>query len=379
MPARQIVHLLLYPANLTFPTVLAKKNAKNLGKTAAYPANGKKLRNIGLIGRLFVLLGMVFLSVALIAGGLLFWAARPLAIQGQGLEFTVPAGASLTTVIARMQEAGVDVAEAPFKALASYRGMTAKIKPGVYLVKSSLSPDDLLDKMVRGDVVQVEVSFPEGWSFRQLRARLDAHPDLRHELTGLSVADVLRRVGAVETHPEGLFFPDTYRLDKGSSDTNLLRLAYKSMQLNLAQAWQARDPGTPLRSPYQALILASVVEKETGRVEDRPLVASVFVNRLTKGMPLQSDPTVIYGMGAAFDGNIRKRDLLTDTPYNTYTRGGLPPTPIAMPGRASLNAVLRPAQNDAVYFVARGDGSSEFSATLDAHNRAVNRYQRGGK
>lgn len=378
-PVRQIFDLLLYPANLSFPTVLAKKTTKNPGKTAAYPTNGKKLHSFGLFGRLFVLLGLGIFSLAVIFGGFLFWSSRPLPMKTLPLEFSVAPGASLGTVVARMQDAGIDVAEAPFKMLARYRGVAGKIKQGVYSVDRVMSPDELLGKMARGDVVQVEVSFPEGWSFRQLRARLDAHPDLRHELVGLSEAEIRLRIGVVEAQLEGLFFPDTYRLDKGSSDLVLLRLAYKAMQANLAQAWQARTPGGPLKTPYQALVLASIIEKETGRVEDRALVGSVFSNRLRLGMPLQSDPTVIYGMGTAFDGNIRKRDLRADNPYNTYTRGGLPPTPIGMPGRASLDAALRPVQSDAVYFVARGDGSSEFSATLDAHNRAVNRYQRGGK
>lgn len=359
--------------------VLAKKITKKLGKTAAYPANGKKVRNFGPVGRLIILVGLLVASALIVAGGFRYWAGHALPVGTVPIEFQVPPGASLSTVIVRMQDAGIGVAEAPFKLLARFRGVSGKIKPGIYAITSAPSPDELLDKIVRGQVAQVDVVIPEGWSFRQLRARLDAQPDIEHRLAGLSDAEVLRLVGATEKHPEGLFFPDTYRVDKASSDLALLQSAYQAMQGHLAQAWQSRAADSPLTSPYQALILASIIEKETGRADDRAQVGAVFVNRLRRGMLLQTDPTVIYGMGLRFDGNLRKRDLLADTPYNTYLRPGLPPTPIALPGRASLDAAVRPASSDALYFVARGDGSSEFSATLDAHNRAVNRYQRGGK
>jgi UPF0755 protein len=210
-----------------------------------------------------------------------------------------------------------------------------------------------------------------------MRAVIDAHPALRHETRELSDAQILERLGAQERHPEGLFFPDTYLFARGSSDLDLYRRAYDSMRKRLDDAWAARAPNLPYKSPYEALIIASIVEKETGQASERPMIASVFVNRLRKGMLLQTDPTVIYGMGLAFDGNIRKRDLQTDTPYNTYTRVGLPPTPIALPGAGSLMAALAPASSDALYFVARGDGTSQFSNSLPEHNRAVNQYQRG--
>jgi len=238
---------------------------------------------------------------------------------------------------------------------------------------------DLLRKLTRGDVTQAEIAFIEGWTFRQIRERLDAHPDVRHDTKGLSDAEVMRLIGAAQGVAEGLFFPDTYLFSKQGRDIEVLRRAYRSMQRHLAREWESRAAGLPYADAYQALIMASIVEKETGRDQDRPLVAAVFVNRLRQGMLLQTDPTVIYGIGEKFDGNLRKRDLLTDTPYNTYTRSGLPPTPIAMPGLASLLAALHPAASQAVYFVARGDGSSQFSRTLDEHNQAVNRYQRLGK
>jgi UPF0755 protein len=212
-----------------------------------------------------------------------------------------------------------------------------------------------------------------------MRKALDDHAYVRHDTRDLAEAEILQRIGARESSPEGLFFPDTYHFDAGSSDLRVLRRAYRLMQGHLAAQWKARAADLPLKTPYEALILASIVEKETGRPADRPLVAAVFVNRLRKGMLLQADPTVIYGVGGAFDGNLRKRDLQTDTPYNTYTRTGLPPTPIAMPGLPALAATLNPPQSDVLYFVSRGDGTSYFSRTLGEHERAVTKYQRSGR
>jgi UPF0755 protein len=234
----------------------------------------------------------------------------------------------------------------------------------------------LLDKLTRGDVTQGELLLAEGKTFRQFRTLLNEHPDLDHDTLKLSDAKILSLLGAKEAHPEGLFFPDTYLFNKGSSDIDVLRRAYKAMQPKLAAAWERRETTLPVKTPYELLILASIVEKETGLPADRPQVAAVFVNRLRRGMLLQTDPTVIYGLGERFDGNLRKVDLQTDTPWNTYTRAGLPPTPIAMPGLASLQAAAKPPPSDMLYFVARGDGSSEFSATLDEHNSAVARYQK---
>ena len=255
----------------------------------------------------------------------------------------------------------------------------ASFKAGGYEVAKGESLLDLLRKLTRGDVTLSEIAFIEGWTFRQMRQRLDAHPDLKHDSRNMADAEIMREIGADGVLPEGWFFPDTYLFAKKSRDVDILARAYRAMQRHLAGEWEGRTPGLPFASPYQALILASIVEKETGREEDRPMVAAVFINRLKRGMLLQTDPTVIYGLGERFDGNLRKRDLLADTPYNTYTRAGLPPTPIAMPGLASLKAVLQPAQSPALYFVARGDGSSHFSQTLDEHNNAVNRFQRGAR
>jgi UPF0755 protein len=219
----------------------------------------------------------------------------------------------------------------------------------------------------------------EGWTFRQMRRAIAAHPDLAQDTAGLADGELLRRIGAIEPHPEGLFMPSTYRFAPGASDLDIYRQAYRLLKRTLEESWAARSAGVPLSSPYEALVLASIVEKETGRDADRGRVAAVFVNRLRLGMMLQSDPTTIYGMGDRFDGNLRRADLRADTPYNTYTRNGLPPTPIALPGKASLAAALNPENSPALYFVARGDGSSEFSTDLAAHNRAVERYQRAGK
>jgi UPF0755 protein len=234
-----------------------------------------------------------------------------------------------------------------------------------------------LGKLTRGDVTQDEIVFVEGKTFRQLRAVLDAHAALRHDTAGLKDQEILVLINASEKHPEGLLYPDTYLFAKGSSDLAILKRAYRAMQQRLAIEWQRRDPLVPYATPYEALIMASIVEKETGRAEDRPSVSAVFSNRLRLGMMLQTDPTVIYGVGERFDGNLRKRDLQFDTPYNTYTRPGLPPTPISMPGLASIQVTLRPPKSDKLYFVARGDGTSEFSRNLDEHNRAVAKYQRG--
>jgi len=258
-------------------------------------------------------------------------------------------------------------------------GVETSIKAGSYQISRGTTPLELLRKLTRGDFTQAELAFIEGWTFRQMRQRIDAHPDLRHETRNLSEGEIMRLLGAPELSAEGAFFPDTYLFAKKSSDLELLARAYRAMQRHLQEQWQARADGLPLREPYQALILASIIEKETGRDQDRAQVAAVFSNRLRLGMPLQSDPTVIYGLGDAFDGDLRKRDLLADTPYNTYGRRGLPPTPIAMPGLASLQAALHPTTSDALYFVARGDGSSQFSRTLAEHNQAVLRYQKGGR
>lgn len=321
----------------------------------------------------------VFVLFAIAAGGLWWWANQPLSLRSSPLDFRIAAGSSLRSAITQMRESGIEVEPGLLALLARVNRADTAIKAGSYAVKDGVTPIRLLDKLLKGKVTQGELTLVEGWTFRQWRARLDKHPDLKHELLGLSEAEIIEKLGLSVAGLEGQLFPDTYLFDKQSSDLELLARAQRAMQRKLDAEWAGRAAGLPYKTSNDALIMASIVEKETGRESDRELVAAVFVNRLRKGMLLQTDPTVIYGIGEKFDGNLRKRDLLTDTPYNTYTRPGLPPTPIAMPGQASIRAALNPAPSDVIYFVARGDGSSEFSRTLDEHNRAVNKYQRGGK
>jgi UPF0755 protein len=255
-------------------------------------------------------------------------------------------------------------------------GRARAMRAGTYALSAGSAPRDLLNLLAAGKVLQMDVRFVEGWTFREWRQKIAAHPDLTQVTATLSDAELMARLGMAGQAPEGLFFPDTYRVDKFSDDLALFARAARAMQEHLQREWRERAADLPYRTPYEALIMASIVERETGAKADREKIAGVFVNRLRVGMRLQTDPTVIYGLGAAFDGNLRRTHLETDTSYNTYTRDGLPPTPIAMPGLASLRAALHPAPTRALYFVARGDGSSQFSATLAEHNAAVDRYQR---
>lgn len=289
--------------------------------------------------------------------------------------FTLKPGSTLRAASRDLKQAGLLDQDWAFEALGRVSGLAGKLKAGSYELEEEVSPLRLLQMISRGEVSMGQVRVIEGWTFRQFRAALDADPDLQHDTTGLKDTEILERIGTVGWYGEGLFFPDTYNFNKGESDLEVLRRAHRSMQQNLQYEWDRRAEGLPFVNSYQALILASIVEKETGAPQDRPMIAAVFENRLRIGMPLQTDPSVIYGMGERFDGNLHKRDLLADTPYNTYTRGALPPTPISLPGLASLQAVLHPASSGALYFVARGDGTSEFSTTLDQHNQAVSRYQ----
>jgi UPF0755 protein len=322
---------------------------------------------------------LLSLLLAALSGAGWWWSNQALSLRSSPLDFRITQGSSLRSAISQMQESGVGVEPALLALLARINKQETGIKAGSYSVNQGITPNQLLGKLTRGEVSQGELTLVEGWTFRQWRARIDKHPDIDHQTRGLSERQIIEQLGLTVAQLEGRLFPDTYLFDKQSSDLELIARAARAMQRKLDSEWARRAPGLPYKSADEALVMASIVEKETGKEADRSLVAAVFVNRLRKGMLLQTDPTVIYGMGDAFDGNLRKRDLQTDTPYNTYTRAGLPPAPIAMPGLASLQAALHPATSDVVYFVARGDGSSEFSRTLDEHNRAVNKYQRGGK
>ena len=320
------------------------------------------------------LLGLMLAAALAFLGWMAYFAMQPVRLQSSPLDFTIPPGSTMRSASRQIEEAGAAMPAWQFTLLGRSLGKAAEIKAGSYEIAQGITPMQLLEKLTRGDVTQAEIVLLEGWTFRQMRAALDAHTNVRHDSAGLAEQQVVEKLGIIGS-AEGRLFPDTYLFAKGSSDLDILERAIRQMDKVLQAEWQAKEVNLPYKSPYEALIMASIVEKETGQSRDRSLIASVFVNRLKKGMFLQTDPSIIYGLGERFDGNLRKRDLLADGPYNTYTRPGLPPTPIAMPGQASIQAALHPAKTDMLYFVARGDGSSHFSRTLEEHNRAVAKYQ----
>ncbi len=324
------------------------------------------------------LFALVVVGLLAASGYAAWYAVTPAAVAKLPAEFEIPPGTRFRGAAQSIEASGVAIGRLQFELLARALGRSQDIKVGSYELAAAPTPLELLDKLTRGDVTLAEVRLIEGWTFRQLRAALEASAFLRHDAQGLSDTQLLLKLGARETHPEGLFFPDTYVFAKATSDLHVLRRAYAAMQRYLAREWDAREASLPYKTPYEALIMASLIEKETGRAEERDMIAGALVNRLRIGMLLQVDPTVIYGLGEAFDGNLKKIHLQTDGPYNSYMRAGLPPTPIAAPGLASLRAALRPAKTSALYYVARGDGSSQFSRSLEEHNRAVRKYQLDG-
>jgi UPF0755 protein len=329
--------------------------------------------------RLAILVLLLVVAALAVAGAVGYrWYRAPLPLPQTPYDFEVRSGASLTSVARALHAAGVIPHPFALTGLARLTGVDRTIKAGSYEVEPGSTLPRLLAMLTQGDVSQKAITIVEGTTFTQLKLLLKENDDLAHRVVDLPDAELLARLGATESAPEGLFFPDTYYFAAGSSDLAVLQRAHRALEQRLAAAWARRAPNLPLASPYEALILASIVEKETGRAQDRPLVASVFINRLARGMRLQTDPTVIYGMGERFDGSLRKRDLETDSAYNTYVRTGLPPTPIALPSQASLDAVVDPPATPYLYFVSRGDGTSQFSATLIEHNRAVAKYQKGG-
>ena len=321
----------------------------------------------------------LLLSVAAVAAAVVWWIERPLPLSAATAELSIEAGASPREVAQAWVDAGVQTSPRLLYEWFRWSGQARRIRAGSYEIDAGTSPRRLLAKLVQGDESLEHITFIEGWTMRQLRAELARAPHLKPASAGLDEPALMASLGAPGQAAEGRFFPDTYAYSRGVSDLTVLRRAHQAMARRLDAAWAERAPDTPLKNKDEALVLASIVEKETGQAADRGLVAGVFVNRLRLGMPLQTDPTVIYGLGEGWDGRLRKRDLLADTPWNTYTRAGLPPTPIALPGLASLRAAVRPEPTRALYFVARGDGSSAFSATLADHNRAVNQYQRNGR
>lgn len=331
-----------------------------------------------IIGRL---LGLLILLCSLAAG----WAwmqyreflVTPLTIGQGSVVYQVSKGATLTSVARDLQREGLIANARYLQWYGRYTGQAKRIRAGEYRFTDQLVPDTLLALLVSGKSIEYSLTLVEGWNIRQVRAAVAAHEALTHTLEGIDDVTLMARLGRDGTHPEGRFFPDTYRFARGTSDIDFLRRAMLKMDRELQAAWAGRAEGIPLTDAEQALILASIVEKETGQVAERTEIAGVFSRRLRKGMKLQTDPTVIYGMGERYDGNIRRKDLREDTPYNTYVHKGLPPTPICMPGRGALDAAVNPADGKSLYFVSRGDGTHVFSATLKQHNAAVRKYQLG--
>ena len=300
---------------------------------------------------------------------------QSLAIPENGLIYELRPGASVISIANDMAKAGYLNYPRYFRLLAQYNGVTQSLRAGEYNIPYGTTPAVLLTMFTSGKVVGHSLSLIEGWNIHQVLAAVNAHNDLVHTLQGISPGTIMERLLHPGEHPEGRFYPDTYNFPRGTMDVEFLKRAYQRLQSVLEHQWEKRDKNLPLQSSYEALILASIVEKETGKAEERPMIAGVFIRRLANGMKLQTDPTVIYGMGDSFKGNISRSDLVTDTPYNTYLHAGLPPTPICMPGEAAINAVLHPDDGKALYFVAKGDGSHYFSATLEEHNIAVRRFQ----
>lgn len=304
------------------------------------------------------------------------FADAPLAVSGRERSLNIELGTPFNRIVARLRERGLTRAHPLYwRALAWEMGVSNGLHAGEYELAYGLTPRTLLRRMASGDVVQHAFTIVEGWSFRELRVALAQAATLGQTLGAMSDAQVMEKLGAPGQHPEGHFLPETYAFTQGQADIDVLERAYQAMRDALARAWAQRAPDLPLATAEEALTLASIVEKETGRADERPRIAGVFVRRLKLGMKLQTDPTVIYGLGGQFDGNLTRAHLDADTPYNTYARSGLPPTPIALPGKAAIAAVMQPAEGNDLYFVSRGDGSHEFTPSLQAHQRAVAKYQ----
>ena len=327
--------------------------------------------------RLKLFLLLLIAAGLLTTGAGLWWIHQPLPLKleagATALDLEIEPGNASQAAVA-VVASGADV---PVRALQWWfrlSGQARLIKAGSYEITPGSTPRSVLNMLVRGDQTLRSVTLVEGWTFTQVREALQKAEQLGQETSGQDAQTIMKMIGKSDIHPEGRFFPDTYTYAKGSSDVAVLKRAARAMDKRLSAAWALRSPDSPLKTPLDALVLASIVEKETGQAADRAQISGVFTNRLRLGMMLQTDPTVIYGLGSQFDGNLRRRDLLADTSYNTYTRSGLPPTPIAMPGKAALRAAVQPASTQALYFVARGDGFSQFSITLDEHNRAVKKF-----
>ena len=334
-------------------------------------------------GRIKKAFALLFVA-AIISLGLLWqhyqaFADKSLMLSSEEHILSVESGDGFHNVLKKIRALGISQgSDFEWKALSREMKVASHMQVGDYAITSGLSPRTILQRIKDGDIIQRKFALIDGWNFRDLRKALKNTKHIEHVTDELSDAELMAKLGADGMHPEGRFLPETYLYSRGTSDLDLLLRAYEGMQEALAEAWDKRQDGLPLTSPDELLTLASIVEKETGAAEERPMIAGVFIRRLNSGMRLQTDPTVIYGIGSAYDGNIRRKDLQTDTPYNTYTRDGLPPTPIAMPGKPALDAAANPAEGDTLFFVARGDGSGRhvFSKNLDDHNAAVRQYLR---
>lgn len=332
-------------------------------------------------GRIKKTLAVLFVALIIAVGWV--WqhyqafADKSIVMSNEERILTVESGDGFHDVLKKIRALGIDEgSDVEWKALAKQMKVASRLQVGDYAITSGLSPRSILQRLEDGDIIQRRFTLVDGWNFRDLRKALKNTANIEHETEQLSDAELMAKLGAEGLHPEGRFLPETYMYSRGTSDLDLLQRAFDGMQEALAEAWEKRQDGLPLTSEDELLTLASIIEKETGAAEERPMIAGVFIRRLNIGMRLQTDPTVIYGIGTAYDGNIRKKDLQTDTPYNTYTRDGLPPTPIAMPGKPALEAAAQPAEGDALFFVARGDGSGRhvFSKSLSEHNAAVRNY-----
>lgn len=324
---------------------------------------------------LFLLIRLALISGIAVSAWLFYFAESTINPVDQNQTFEIDAGTNFRNICQHLVQQKIINHAYSFELLARLLQQDKQIKAGIYGIKPSISHYELINQLTSGIDNQASITFIEGWNFSDLRQALNKNEHIKHMTMAESDKKILEFVGAVENHPEGLFYPDTYYFNPNTSDREILKRAYDTMQRKLLREWQIRDQGLPYKTPYDALIMASIIEKETGRSSERAMIAGVFLNRLRIGMRLQTDPTVIYGLGQKFDGNIRKADLLRDSLYNTYTRDGLPPTPIAMPGLASIHAALHPSNTDALYFVGKGDGSHYFSRSLSEHNNAVTQYQ----
>lgn len=327
--------------------------------------------------RVLISLAVLVITIAASAYGVWWWVMeRAVPMQNPQVSYIVEAGAGPKSIALTMRQAGIDIDEQQFVLLTRLTEQDKLLQAGAYEAEQGDSMWRLLQRMAQGDMMQTRLTLVEGWDYQRIRLQLSEHPDIKQTLPLGPETDqaLLARLDTTYESPEGLFHPDTYVFVPGTSDFDILRRAHQAQKEMLQKLWAERDPDLPLKTPYEALIFASIVEKETGHSADRERVAGVFMNRLRLGMLLQTDPTVIYGMGSAYTGRIRKQDLQTDTPWNTYTRAGLPPTPITSPSKAALMATLHPEKHDYLYFVSRGDGTSEFSRNLNDHNRAVRKY-----